>query len=116
MSANESKKSVSAPNWMFLSTTGPTLDSASVKAMRAHTTKVNFTRRRLRLVREYTEHKQGVVRVQHSPVKDGGDCYDGGQLGRNPGVEVSLPLLNDPDQDRQLSRKDLFFFSHCAYM
>jgi hypothetical protein len=45
-------------NLTFVSMTGPTLDVTSAKAMRAHTTKANFARRRRRLVQEYHEQQE----------------------------------------------------------
>ncbi|KPI34551.1 uncharacterized protein AB675_7403 [Cyphellophora attinorum] len=41
----------------FVSMTGPTLNESSAKAMRAHTTRANFRKRRHRLVQEYLDQK-----------------------------------------------------------
>jgi hypothetical protein len=41
----------------FVSMTGPTLNDSSAKAMRAHTTRANFRKRRHRLVQEYLDQK-----------------------------------------------------------
>lgn len=46
--------------WMFVSMSGPTLDTFSSKAVRAHTTKANFAKRRRRLVQEHQ-----LLKTQH---------------------------------------------------
>jgi len=106
MSAN---KAVFVPNLTFVSITGPTLDNTSAKAMRAHTTRANFARRRRRMVREYADRKECATCVKPLQVEEDGQIIDFDQA-----VDIQLPIFNHPGLDRKLNIKDAFFINHCA--
>lgn len=97
------------PNLTFVSITGPTLDNISAKAMRAHTTRANFARRRRRLVREYADQKECATRVEPRQVEKDGQTRDCDQV-----VDVQLPIFSHPHLDRKLNGRDAFFISHRA--
>lgn len=99
-----------APNLTFVSTTGPSLDYAGVKAMRAHITNTNFARRRRRLVREYADQRKHAMRVCVEPlqVERHGQTMDRDQV-----VDIQLPVLIHPGLDRKLNLHDAFFINHC---
>lgn len=97
------------PNLTFVSITGPTLDNISGKAMRAHTTRANFTRRRLRLVREYADQKECAARVELLQVEEDDQTTD-----RNQVVDIQRPIFSHPGLDRKLNGKDVFLINHCA--
>lgn len=107
MSAN---KMDSVPDLTFVSITGPALDKVSAKAMRAHTTRANFARRRRRLVRDYAEKKECASRSKPPQVKEHGPNTDRGLV-----VDIRLPMLSHPGLDRTLNRKDAFFIEYCRY-
>ncbi|KAK2767464.1 hypothetical protein FQN54_003620 [Arachnomyces sp. PD_36] len=96
-----------APNLTFVSITGPTLDNASAKAMRVHTTRANFARRRQRLVREYADQKESTARAQPRQAEE-----DYQTMGRNQVVKIRLPVLSHPGLDRKLNNNDAFFINH----
>jgi hypothetical protein len=97
------------PNLTFVSITGPTLDHISAKAMRAHTTRANFARRRLRLVREYAAQKECASRIEPLQVEEDGQTTDRDQV-----VDIQLPIFSHPGLDRKLNSKDAFFINYCA--
>lgn len=97
-----------APNLTFVSTTGPTLDRASAKAMRAHVTRANFARRRRRLVREHAEQREHTVCLKPRQVKGDGQVTNRGQL-----VNIQSPILSLQGLDRRLDQADAFFIVHC---
>ena len=97
------------PNLTFVSITGPTLDIISAKAMRAHTTRANFARRRLRLVREYADQKECAARVEPQQVEEDGQTTD-----RNQEADIQLPIFSHPGLDRNLNGKDVFLINYCA--
>lgn len=85
----------SVPNLTFVSMSGPLLDKASAKAMRAHTTKANFARRRQRRVREYA------TRRDRRPGEEDGQSTD-----RNQAVELQMPISIRPAFACKLDGKD----------
>ncbi|RDW73579.1 hypothetical protein BP6252_07486 [Coleophoma cylindrospora] len=95
------------PNLTFVSMTGPTLDNSSAKAMRAHTTRANFARRRLRLVREYSDLKDCAPRVEPPQVEEDGQTTDHDQV-----VDIQLPIFSHPGLDTKLNGIDAFFINH----
>lgn len=99
----------SAPGFTFVSINGPTLDKVHAKAMRAHTTRVNFARRRRRLVLDYSDQKESLARVHALRVEQ-----DGLNTDRDLTVHSRLPILSHPGLDRKLNRKDAFFIQNCA--
>lgn len=99
----------SVPELMFVSITGPALDKASAKAMRAHVTRANFARRRRRLVRDYANQKDHAMRLKPAHVEQDDLNKDRGLV-----IDVRLPMLSHPGVDRRLHGKDAFYISHCA--
>lgn len=106
MSANKVDK---VPNLTFVSMTGPRLDNISTKAMRAHTTRANFARRRGRLVREYADQKERAARVEALQVEKPGQTADHDQV-----VDLWLPIFNHHGLDQKLNKKDAFLINNCA--
>jgi hypothetical protein len=101
-----SAKAGFVPNLTFVSMSGPTLDNVSAKAMRAHTTKANFARRRQRLVREYAEQKERDARVGPVQVEDDSQTTCHHQV-----VDIQL---SHPGLDQRLNGEDTFLINHCA--
>lgn len=99
----------SAPDLTFVSITGPTLDRVNAKAMRAHTTRANFARRRRRLVRDYAVHKESSAREDSLKVEQ-----DALRTDRGREVDIRLFIFSHPALDPRLNRKDAFFIHHCA--
>lgn len=97
------------PNLTFVTITGPTLGNINAKAMRAHTTKANFTRRRLRLVREYADQKACAAHVEPHQVDEDDQTTD-----RNQGVDIQLPVFSHPGLDQRLNGKDAFLINNCT--
>ncbi|KAK2613113.1 hypothetical protein N8I77_000042 [Diaporthe amygdali] len=97
------RKAGSVPDLTFVSITGPALDKVSAKAMRAHTTRANFARRRRRLVHEYADRKESTARVELLQVEEAGLT-----INRDPSVDVQLPILSRP----HLDSKDAFFIHY----
>lgn len=100
----------SAPDLTFVSITGPTLDKVNAKAMRAHTTRANFARRRRRLVRDYADQKENAARVNSLRVGADGLNTDRGLV-----VHIQYPIFSHPGLDYRLNKKDAFFIHHCAW-
>lgn len=99
-----------APKLTFVSVTGPTLDRVGARAMRAHTTRANFARRRLRLEREYTDQKEKrVTRREPLPVEE-----DRPNLDHHRIVHVYVPIITHPGLGGKLSAKDVFYTDHCT--
>lgn len=96
-------------NLTFLSMTGPTLSNADAKAMRAHTTRANFRRRRLRLVREYADEKECAARIESQQAEGPDQITD-----HNQAVDIQLTVFSHPGLDQRLNRKDAFLVDHCA--
>lgn len=103
--------SAPGPGFTFVSINGPTLDKVNAKAMRAHTTRVNFARRRRRLVRDFADQKEILARVQPLQVEQ-----DGLNTNRDLTVQSRLPILrlSHPGLDRKLNGKDAFFIQNCG--
>ncbi|KAK5089758.1 hypothetical protein LTR70_006600 [Exophiala xenobiotica] len=95
------------PNLTFVTITGPTLGNINAKAMRAHTTRANFTRRRLRLVREYADQKACAAHVEPHQAKEDDQTTD-----RNQAVDIQLPVFSHPSLDQRLNGKDAFLINH----
>lgn len=106
MSAN---KVGSVPNLTFVSMTGPTLDDTSAKAMRAHTTRANFARRRRRLVREYADQKKRAACVQPLQVEEDCQTTDWNQV-----VDTQFPIFSHPGLGQKLNEHDAFLIDHCT--
>lgn len=98
-----------ASHFTFVSITGPTLDKSSAKAMRAHTTKANFARRRRRLVRDHAAQKDNVACVKFVQGEEVGLTTDRGLV-----VGSRPPLLSHPGVDQQLNRTDALYIQHCT--
>ncbi|KIW13321.1 hypothetical protein PV08_08509 [Exophiala spinifera] len=108
-------KTDSTPSLTFVSTTGPTLDHDSAKAVRAHTTRANFARRRQRLVREYAVQKQ---KDHDTVVKSLQIEVDGSQkVGFESAsvVELHPHFLVHPGLDRKPSGNDSFFINYLTH-
>lgn len=86
----------------FVSTTGPTLDQVSAKAMRAHTTRENFRRRRQRLVREYEEHKDRAA--LRKPARPGDQPST---------ILTPVRMVKQPSFERRLSGENAFMINFC---
>lgn len=103
----------SVPKLTFVSMNGPTLDVASAKAMRAHTTKTNFARRRRRLVQEFADRKENDsdTGVERSRTEQDGQAKDCGR-----GSNSRLPIFSHRglSVNRKLDGKDSFFIDHRA--
>jgi hypothetical protein len=97
------------PNYTFVSTTGPTLDNVSAKAMRAHTTRANFARRRLRLVREYADQTKPTT--HGTPIQNKEDSK---QTDREALTPTKTPIVTYPSFGRDLHRTDAFFINFRA--
>ncbi|RDL35887.1 uncharacterized protein BP5553_06499 [Venustampulla echinocandica] len=95
------------PNLTFVSITGPTLDNIRAKAVGAHTTRANFTRRRLRLVREYAAQKECAASVEPLQVEEDGQTTNRDQI-----VDIQLPIFSHPGLDQKLNPKEAFFINH----
>lgn len=106
MSAN---KMGTVPNLTFVSISGPGLDKANAKAMRAHVTRANFARRRRRLVQDYADKNERAAYLKPVQVEQDGLGPDLGAV-----VNTRLPMLSHPGLDRRLHGKDAFFINHCA--
>lgn len=106
MSANEVDF---GSNLTFVSTTGPTLDNASARIIRAHITRANFARRRQRLVREYTDQRDHAVRLESLQAKGDGQATDRDRL-----VDIQLPSSSLLGLEQNLNRNDAFFINHCG--
>lgn len=89
--------------------TGSTLDNTNAKAVRAHTTRANFTRRRRRLVREHVERKEYAALIKTRQIG-----ADEQTTGRNQAVDVQLPIFSHPSLNQKLNGKDAFLIDHCA--
>lgn len=98
----------SVPDLTFVSINGPTLDKVNAKAMRAHTTRANFARRRRRLVRDYADQKENVARVKSLRIGEDILKTDHGLV-----VDIQHPIFSHPGLDYKLNRKDAFFIHHC---
>ena len=94
------------PSLTFVSMTGPRLDNVSAKAMRAHTTKANFARRRRRLVQEYTDKREGAPRLEPLQVDEDDQTTDHDQA-----AHTQTPAFGRPGK---LNRNDAFFINKCA--
>lgn len=105
MSANDVER---GPNWSFVSMTGPTLDNISAKTMRAHTTRANFARRRLRLMREYAAQKERPHPQTQQPNRDVQTPFT------NRPLDTRLLVMSRPGLDQALNHQDDFFITHCA--
>lgn len=92
----------------FVSISGPTLDRASAKAMRAHTTRANFARRRRRLVLEYTGGKKKPAHAGPLQVEKHGLDTE-----RGLALHFGFPVSGHPGLDQRLNRKDAFFINNC---
>ncbi|KAI7779304.1 hypothetical protein LA080_000975 [Diaporthe eres] len=97
----------SAADLTFVSITGTTLDKVNAKAMRAHTTRANFARRRRRLERDYAEQKESAARFGSLRVGE-----DGPNTGRGLVVDIQHPIFSHPGLGYRLNRKDAFFIHH----
>lgn len=97
-----------APGLTFVSTTGPTLDRGSVKAMRAHTTRVNFARRRRRLVQDYAAQNKSAAKVKYAHAEDVSPSKDRSLVL----VDHHPPITSRPGLDQRLNRGDAFYIQH----
>lgn len=99
----------SAADLTFVSITGPILDKVNAKAMRAHTTRANFARRRRRLVRDYADQKESAARIGSLRIREDGLNTDRGLV-----IDIQHPIFSHPGLNYRLNRKDAFFIHHCA--
>ena len=97
------------PNLTFVSTTVPQLGTANTKAVRAHITRANFTRRRRRLVRDYADQKERARRTRAVPVEEDDQIVD-----RDQAVYIQLPMFIYPGLDQKLNGKDASLINYCT--
>ncbi len=93
----------------FVSVSGPTLDKASARAMRAHTTRANFARRRQRQMRAYAERNARAAQNGSAKVEEADQT-----MGRAKVVTFHLPLAKYRSLGQTLSGKDAFFINRCT--
>jgi hypothetical protein len=94
------------PQLTFVTTTGPVLDYIGCKAVRRHTTKANFKRRRWQMVQSYAKRrKHSVAAAGNQPLQSHGS-------GDAAVFDLGLPWFGR----QKLTSEHLFLIEYCPSM